>query len=211
MAEPVPKILEDERLTDFIDERMGDAERARFEALLEGDPELEAEVRGLEGVVSALRRIPVAPAPDDFLTAVKSRIRRRTRGRVFGMKAARYRFPYEAVINGVLLGLLMAMYVIAMPTASDIPLPVSAEMVRRASDASAVGAAVLRGYGDVAVESAAPDRGEVVYRVEVAADRVADLENEVGLYPYLEVLEVKAAEDAGRRVVIVRARNDSRR
>ena len=124
----------DERLTDFIDERMGPAERSRFEAELEADPELEAEVRGLEGVVSALRRIPVAPAPDDFLVAVKSRIRRRTRGRVFGMKV-RYRFPYEAVINGVLLAILMAMYIIAMPSASDMPLPVSADTGRGMSDA----------------------------------------------------------------------------
>lgn len=208
MAEPGPKMREDERLTDFLDERMGAAERALFEAELEGDPALEAEVRGLEGVVSALRRLPLAPAPDDFLTAVKSRIRRRTRGRVFGTRV-RYRFPYEAVINGILLGLMMAMYVIAMPTASDMPLPISTEMVRRASDASAVGAAVLRGYGDVTVESADPDRGEVVYRVEVAADRVPALENEVGLYPYLELLEVKAAADTSRRVVTVRARNRS--
>ena len=71
----------DERLTAWLDDRLDDVERRRFEVELQRDPELRAELQELEGFVRALRTVPEVKAPSDFLSQVQGRIRRRTRGR----------------------------------------------------------------------------------------------------------------------------------
>lgn len=195
----------DERATDWLDDRMSGDERKAFEAELAADPDLAAEVEGLDTVVRTLRRLPGADAPPDFLRAVQSRLRRRSRGRYFGLQV-RYRFPYEAVINGILLASLVVLYMMAMPAADITPTPMSPELLRRGSAMPAIGAAVLHHYGRVEVVSATDDGDEVVYDVVLPADRVAELEDELGLYPDLERLEVATASAAaGTKRVRVRA------
>jgi len=161
----------DEQVTDWLDDTLTGPDREAFERELEADPALAREVKELETVVRALRRLPPEDAPPDFLRAVQGKIRRRSRGRYYGARAlTRYRFPYEAVINAILLGLLMAVYIISMPTPDGTPVPV-APAVAEGMAASNQAIEALAPFGTVAVEPSAA-RGEVALRVVVPSARV---------------------------------------
>jgi len=206
MGEAVPRL--DERASDWLDERMDATERRRFEAELEGDPTLARELEGLEAVVTTLRGLPVEEAPSDFLDAVKSRIRRRSRGRYFSFRF-KYRFPYEAVVNGILIGLLMAVYIISMPMGDELVVAVGPEASRQGVAGPSAAAALLTRFGAVEVEHASADGREVVYRAVVRGELVPALVEEMTLYPDLVLLDVtpppgEVAAD-GDRVVRVQA------
>lgn len=111
--------LADERASDWVDALMDQREREAFERELADDPALAAELESFEQTVRVLRRMPQPSAPDDFLQAVQSRIRRRSRGRWFGFEQARGRFPYEAAFNIVLIGILCALYLSATTAGPD--------------------------------------------------------------------------------------------
>jgi len=100
----------DERASEWVDALMDEREREAFERELAEDPELALELERFEQTVEILRRMPQPAAPDDFLKAVQSRIRRRSRGRWYGFEQAKTRFPYEAAFNIVLIGILFALY-----------------------------------------------------------------------------------------------------
>ncbi|MFT7581518.1 MAG: hypothetical protein ACI9MR_003196 [Myxococcota bacterium] len=117
-AKPNADAAVDERATDWIDNRLEAEDQAAFEAAIAADPELAASTRDLEEVVRTLRTLPIEDAPDDFLRAVQSRIRRRSRGRHFGV-AVGFRFPYEAIISGLLIFLLVIVYMMSMPPTTD--------------------------------------------------------------------------------------------
>ena len=111
LADPVGS--PDERLSDWVDARMEERERTSFAKEVSENPALAAEVERFEQTIEVLRRMPRPNAPDDFLSAVQSRIRRRSRGRWFGFEDAKTRFPYEAAFNIVLIGILFALYLSA--------------------------------------------------------------------------------------------------
>lgn len=195
----------DERATDWIDDALSAADRDAFEREMEADPALAREVKELEGVVRGLRRMPVEAAPSDFLRAVQSRIRRRSRGRYYGARElTRYRFPYEAVINAILLGLLMAVYIISMPTPDDVPVPVAPALAERLAAPSAAVEA-LAPFGRVNVEPATA-AGDVTLRVVVPATRVDAVKSAViGLPRIVDVTVLPAANDQVSVRVTVRA------
>ncbi len=105
-----PAGLSDERASEWVDALMDEREREAFGRELANDPELAAELQRFEQTVEILRRMPRPQAPDDFLEAVQSRIRRRSRGRWYGFQQASARFPFEAAFNIVLIGILFALY-----------------------------------------------------------------------------------------------------
>lgn len=195
----------DERATDWIDETMSAEEREAFVEELAADAALAGEVKELEVVVRALRRMPAEQAPSDFLRAVQSRIRRRSRGRYYGGRdLARYRFPYEAVINAILLGLLMAVYMISMPTPDDAPVPVAPTLAERLAAPTAVVEA-LAPFGRVSVEQPTV-AGDVTLRVVVPATRVEAVKSAViGLTGIIDVTVLPAANDQVSVRVTVRA------
>ena len=112
-----------EHLSALVDGDIPAAERAALERALDEDPALRRELDDLRDTVSVLRHLPPAQAPDDFLRAVQSRIRRRTQGRYFGVGAPRYRFQIEAVFNVLLIALLFALYLLATPAPDPPPVP----------------------------------------------------------------------------------------
>ena len=126
-ADPAPgSAYSDElygHLSALVDDRLDASERAALERALEEDPGLRRELDELRAAVAVLRHLPPADAPDDFLRAVQSRIRRRTQGRYFGVATPRYRFQIEAVFNILLIALLFALYLLATPAADPPPVP----------------------------------------------------------------------------------------
>lgn len=191
----------DERASDWVEGTLSGPERERFERELEADPELAREIKDFERVVGALRALPPAEAPPDFLRAVQHRIRRRSRGRYFGRRElTRVRFPYEAVINGILLGLLMAVYIIAMPPADGTPVPLAPALVARAEAPAAV-RTVLEGFGTVAVAPTGSDAA-VVFTLAVAADRIEALRAELARFPEVRLSEAGAADPSRRQLSV---------
>lgn len=182
----------DARASDWLDESLDPAARAEFEAELEADPELAREVKRLEAVVVGLRRLPPVDAPPDLLRGVQGRIRRRSRGRYYGSRVpTRYRFPYEAVVNAILLGLLMAVYIISMPTPDDEP--VAAPPVAERVDADAA-RTFLEGFGEVAVDPAEADGTLLV--VTPTERLLLPLRVELERRPTLELVEsIEATAD----------------
>lgn len=178
----------DARASDWLDDSLDAAARADFEAELEADPALAREVKQLEEVVVGLRRLPQVPAPPDLLRGVQGRIRRRSRGRYYGSRVpTRYRFPYEAVVNGILLGLLMAVYIISMPTPDDEPVPPPPVAERVDADAART---FLARFGDVvAVDPGDPSQGVTVFIVTPAEGLLLPLQFELERRPTLELVE----------------------
>ncbi|TNF30092.1 MAG: hypothetical protein EP329_14255 [Deltaproteobacteria bacterium] len=195
----------DEQVTDWLDDTLTAPDREAFERELEADPALAREVKELETVVRALRRMPAEDAPPDFLRAVQGKIRRRSRGRFYGERAlTRYRFPYEAVINAILLGLLMAVYIISMPTPDETPVPV-APAVAEGMAASSQAIEALAPFGTVALEpSAAP--GEVALRVVVPSASVDAVKHALSAVSAVTRVDVTPTGDGQATVrVVVRA------
>jgi|GEM_PF-1412468 len=184
----------DESVFAWLDDTMSPTDREAFERELDGDPDRAREVKDIEAVVRQLRRLPAEEAPADFLRGVQHRIRRRTRGRHYGNRdLTRYRFPYEAVINGILLGLLMAIYIISMPTPDDTPVPV-APAVAEGMAASNQVIETLAPYGTVAIEpSTAP--GEVALRVMVPNTQVDIVKRALADLPSVTRVDVTPALD----------------
>ena len=179
---------DDVRASAWLDGALPPSEREAFERELAREPKLTEEVRRLERTVALLRATSCAQAPPDFLAGVQARIRRRTRGRSYGATGAT-RLPLEAIFNVVLVALLIALYVAAIPRPDG--------EVRPRGDVAAVqslgqphaAAALLGTYGEVEVVAGSQSPAGLTYRVSVPRPRLPALRDELALYPYLRVIE----------------------
>jgi len=183
----------DARVQRFIEKRMGRAEREAYLAEIVAEPEKARELQDLERIVEVLHAAPVLEAPPHFLRDVQGRIRRRTRGRYFGVTVS-HRLPWEAIINGVLLFVLFVVYFFGMPIADKrvlVPIPKATFEAR--TDNHGTAAAVLYGLGKV---DQVVTNGHTYYRLVVAPDRVELAEREIALYPFLSI-EGRAEVDTG--------------
>lgn len=190
---PLGPIASDARAQRFIERKMGRTERAAYLAEITGEPEKVRELRDLERIVEALHAAPVLEAPPHFLRDVQGRIRRRSRGRYFGITVSN-RLPWEAIINAILLFVLFFVYFFGMPVADTrvlVPIPKATFEAR--VDNHGTAAAVLYGLGQV---DQVTDGGHTYYRLVVPADRVDFAEREIALYPFLSI-EGRAEVDAG--------------
>ncbi|MEZ4265516.1 MAG: hypothetical protein R3F39_03990 [Myxococcota bacterium] len=179
---------DDPRISAWLDGDLDAEELRRFESELEWDSELDDAAETMAAAVGHLRAMPSAQAPPDFLDAVQSRIRRRSRGRWFAIEAAKLRFPFEAAVSVVLIGLLAGVYLSAVPPADGDPVPLEPIFSLGTAETETV-AAVLGSYGEVVVSrgSVAPDG--LTLRATVPRDRVAGLRSELALYPQAHVLD----------------------
>ncbi|MCB9785340.1 MAG: hypothetical protein H6744_01490 [Deltaproteobacteria bacterium] len=179
---------DDPRISAWLDGDLDAEELRRFEAELEWDGDLDEAAGGFAAAVSRLRALPAAEAPDDFLEAVQSRIRRRTRGRWYGVEASRLRFPYEAAISVVLIGLLAGVYLSAVPAADREPVPLEPIFALGGAETDTV-AAVLGSYGDVVVSRGSVTAEGLTFRATMPRERVGALRSELALYPQARVLD----------------------
>lgn len=179
---------DDPRISAWLDGDLDAEELRRFESQLEWDSELDDAAETMAAAVGHLRAMPVAQAPPDFLQAVQSRIRRRSRGRWFAIDAPKLRFPFEAAISVVLIGLLAGVYLSAVPAADGDPVPLEPLFALGTAETDTV-AAVLGTYGEVVVSRGSVAADGLTLRVTVPRARVAGLKGELALYPQARVLD----------------------
>lgn len=199
----------DDRLDDWVDDRLDPADRAAFQAELDRDARLREELHGYLRAVALVRRTPQVEAPPDLLRGVQARIRRRTRGRWYAHIIVGVRFPWEAAFNIVLLGVLIATYLAAVPPPDPQPNPRDVAAFSLGGGAFDTCASVLGTYGALEiVPGSLSDRG-VAYQVTMLRSRMADLEDELALYPELTPQSVRLPDvDPARIQVRVFARRE---
>ena len=188
----------DDRLSKWVDASMDERELAEFEEEIAVNPELREEAESFRTAVEVLRRLPSAEAPDDFLTAVQSRIRRRTRGRYFGYEY-KVRFPYEAAISVVLIGIMVSLYMSA-PTKDYEPKSIDRSQLTT-DDIPESHAKVLDRYGTVEII----DEG-ARYQIEIDAGELAGLKAALADSPQLQLDGDPTPIDGGRlgvRITVV--------
>ena len=129
----------EDRFRAYLDDELGDEERAAFEAELEGSAALRDEFDSYRQMVDLLRRMPPADPPGRFVERVEGKIRRRSRGRFFAVES-RLRFPYEAVVTVLLMAAMVALFLLATPNPEDPVLlpeePPPAEVLPRETPAT---------------------------------------------------------------------------
>ncbi|MFO0746537.1 MAG: hypothetical protein U1F43_12815 [Myxococcota bacterium] len=176
----------DERASEWIDGRLPNGERDRFQRELADDPEKAAEVKELERVVEVLRSLPLEGAPKDLLSEVQRRIRRRSHGRHYAA-SWRQRLPFEALVNGLLVLVMVAFYLWMSPPSGNQLAPVSPKVFQGAATGSGLASSVLSYHGMI-VGEALEDGGKAVrLTVEVPTSGLQALLGEVSLYPELKV------------------------
>lgn len=187
------RFVGDARAERFVERRMGRAEREAYLAEIVAEPEKARELHDLERIVEVLHAAPVLDAPPHFLRDVQGRIRRRSRGRYFGVTISN-RLPWEAIINAILLFVLFVVYFFGMPTTDTrvlVAIPKATFEAR--ADNHGTAAAVLYGLGKV---DQLVEGGHTYYRLVVPHERVELAEREIALYPFLSI-QGRAEVDAG--------------
>jgi len=186
---PEPELApDDERMNDWLDRQLGPADAKAFESELESDPARKKEARTLASVLARLRELPDEKAPSHLLEDVQSDIRHRSRGRYFGYHW-KYRFPWEALVNALLLVGAVVVYV-SMRAETPRLVPVEAKTFLVSGSDLGVGARILSDYGSFKRD---PERAEQpgdawVYLVgEVPLSRIEALRAELSLYPSMRV------------------------
>jgi hypothetical protein len=192
-----PQHPDDPRFAAWLDADMDEAERQAFEREIEADSSLRQDLESYQRTVEVLRRLPAAAAPTGFLGAVQHRIRRRTRGRHFGL-AWRPRLPIEAAFSLILIIVLMALYLLAVPVVLEAPIPVDPATFRIDPN-QMLAVEVLAPYGP-------PRRVEGVFEVRIDPAAWAKLEADLGRYPQLELLGAPTDGGEGRLLVRVATR-----
>ena len=199
--EPAPALApEDERMNAWLDQQLGPADAKAFESELETDPARRKEVKTLAGVLARLRELPDEKAPSHLLEDVQSDIRHRSRGRYFGHHW-KYRFPWEALVNSLLLIGAVVLYV-SMRAETPRLIPVEARTFLVSGSDLGVGARILSDYGSFKRDPEIAERpGDPwVYLVgEVAVSRIEAFRAELSLYPSMRL----DAEDAAGQAVRV--------
>lgn len=176
----------DERATEWVDGRLAPLERDRFKRELDDDPAKARELRDLERVVEALRAMPSEGAPPDLLKDVQRRIRRRSHGRHYAA-SWRQRLPFEAIVNGLLVLVMVAFYLWVAPTGENQLAPVSPKVFQGAGSGSGLASAVLSYHGMIVAEGLEDGGKSVRLTVEVPESGLQSLLGEVALYPELKV------------------------
>jgi len=97
---------------------LGPEEAAEFEAFLAESAAGRTEYEEFKRAIALVRGLPREPAPPDFLSGVQRKIRSRTKGAYFRVKAARpfyFRVPYElfSLLMILVLGALLVLQALA--------------------------------------------------------------------------------------------------
>jgi hypothetical protein len=99
----------------YWDRELGDAEKGALEEHLRSCVVCRREFQSFEKTVTAVGTMHKMVAPPDFAEGVRTKIRKKSRGRFFNPKKLAERIPYE-VFSLVMLGLILAIYVVLQLT-----------------------------------------------------------------------------------------------
>jgi hypothetical protein len=99
----------------YWDRELGDAEKGALEEHLRSCLVCRREFQTFEKTVNSVATLEKQVAPPDFADGVRTKIRKRSRGRFFNPRKLAERIPYE-VFSLVMLGLILAIYVVLQLT-----------------------------------------------------------------------------------------------
>ena len=99
----------------YWDRELAETEKGALEEHLRSCVVCRREYQTFEQAVNAVGSLHKMVAPPDFADGVRTKIRKRSRGRFFNPKKLAERIPYE-VFSLVMLGLILAIYVVLQLT-----------------------------------------------------------------------------------------------
>jgi hypothetical protein len=165
------------------------------------DAELEGEAQTLAVLLATLKSRPPETAPRNLLFEVQEQLRQRSRGRYFA-DHWKHRFPYEALIQALLLVGAIVIYALAVPEPPK-KIPVTAEQFIAAGSEVSFAARMLNDYGTFVNEHAGVDENGWKHLVgEVDDTRLEALDTELSLYPAMRLLSKDPAGPGKTRVRI---------
>lgn len=168
------------------------------------DAELDGEAQTLAGLLRTLKSAPPEEAPRNLLMEVQEELRARSRGRYYA-EHWKYRFPYEAILQALLLVGALVIYVLAVPEPPR-KIPVTAEQFVAAGSEVSFAARLLNDYGTFVNEHPGVDANGWKHLVgEVDDARLDSLEAEISLYPSMR-LDGKDPVPGGRTRVRIAIR-----
>lgn len=151
------------------------------------EAELEGEAQTLAALLATLKTSPPEAAPQNLLFEVQEELRQRSRGRYYA-EHWKHRFPYEALIQAVLLVGALVIYALAVPEPPR-KIPVTAEQFVAAGSEVSFAARMLNDYGTFTNEHAGVDENGWKHLVgEVDDSRLEALEAELSLYPSMRLV-----------------------
>lgn len=165
------------------------------------DAELDSEAQTLAGLLATLKSRPPEAAPKNLLHEIQEDIRQRSRGRYYA-DPVKHRFPYEALIQALLLVGALVIYALAVPEPPR-RIPVTAEQLVAAGSEVSFFARMLNDYGTFTNEHPGVDENGWKHLVgEVDNDRLEALETELSLYPNMRLLDKDPTSTGKTRVRI---------
>lgn len=165
------------------------------------DAELEGESQTLAGLLATLKANPPDSAPKSLLFEVQEELRQRSRGRYYA-EHWKHRFPYEAILQAMLLVGALIVYALAVPEPPK-KIPVTAQEFVAAGSEVSFAARMLNDYGTFVNEHAGVDAHGWKHLVgEIDPSRLEALETELSLYPNMRLLEKDPVDGGKLRVRI---------
>jgi len=150
------------------------------------DDELEGEAQTLAGLLATIKSQPTETLPVNILANVQDQLRHRSRGRYYA-DHWKHRFPYEAIVQAVLLVGALIIYALAVPEPPRL-IPVTAETFKVAGSEVSLAARMLNDYGSFTNEHEGVDANGWKHLVgEVPNARLEDLKTELSLYPWMRL------------------------
>lgn len=112
-AEAIEREIE---IQSYLEDEMTPEERRAFEAKLQNEPDLAAEIEIHQNMLGALQGLKHTVASEDFLTELEGKINTRSRNKFFRKEPFFYssRVPYE-VFAGLMLVVMAALYFFVTP------------------------------------------------------------------------------------------------
>src|SRR4051812_34959304 len=115
MMDQVDHVQATELFSAYWDKDLAADQAGQLEEHLRSCVVCRREFQTFEQTVNAVGGLHKMIAPPDFAEAVRTRIRKRSRGRFFNPRKLAERIPYE-MFSLVMLGLILAIYVVLQLT-----------------------------------------------------------------------------------------------
>jgi anti-sigma factor RsiW len=119
---PIDHAQATELFSAYWDDELGPDELGALEEHLKSCVVCRREYQEFEKAVGALGSMHRMVAPTDFAEGVRTRIRKRSKGRFFSPRRLAERIPYE-LFSLVMLGLILALYVLLQLSHPALKLP----------------------------------------------------------------------------------------